>query len=88
MYSAEEESASFKFPDHVSQEVKQDRFNRLMAAQQGVVVRRSEEWATTGKLLEVVIDGAHPEDETVLFGRHEGQVGDVAGCGVAECSAA
>jgi hypothetical protein len=26
------------------------------------------------KLLEVIIDGTHPEDQTLLFARHKGQV--------------
>jgi hypothetical protein len=74
MYSAEEDSASFKYPNHVSEDVKQDRFNRLMAVQEQVVLSRSEEWVMDAKLLEVVIDGTHPEDQTLLFARHKGQV--------------
>jgi ribosomal protein S12 methylthiotransferase len=76
-YSREEESHSAKLPDHISEEVKQDRFERLVAKQKEVVEQRNQ--AYIGKKLQVMVEGYHPESQLLMRGRFYGQCPEIDG---------
>ncbi|MDN3504122.1 MAG: 30S ribosomal protein S12 methylthiotransferase RimO [Rhabdochlamydiaceae bacterium] len=76
-YSLEEDSYSAKLPGHISEEVKQDRFERLAAAQAQVAEDKNDQYI--GKQLEVVVEAYHPESEHLMTGRFYGQAPDVDG---------
>jgi len=74
-YSREEESYSAKLDGHVSEEVKEDRFQRLVKAQQQSLNGKKH----VGKRLKVLIDGYHPESKELLTGRFYGQCPEIDG---------
>lgn len=76
-YSREEKSFSARLAGHISEEVKQQRYDRLAAEQQGALERYNKKHL--GKRLEVVIEGYHPETELLLCGRFYGQCPEVDG---------
>jgi ribosomal protein S12 methylthiotransferase len=76
-YSREEESHSATLPGHVSEEVKQDRFMRLAAVQQEVVMIRQRRFI--GKTLEVMVEGYHPDSPYLMRGRFYGQCPEIDG---------
>jgi ribosomal protein S12 methylthiotransferase len=72
-YSPEEGTPAAEMPDQVSDDVKAERAEALMLAQQQIVFENNERM--TGRELEVLVDGSDP-DET-LVGRHAGQAPDI-----------
>jgi ribosomal protein S12 methylthiotransferase len=54
-YSYEPETPSARHPGHLPEEVKQERYERLMAAQQPISLRKNQ--ALVGRILEVLIEG-------------------------------
>lgn len=74
-YSREEESYSAKLDGHISEEVKEDRYQRLAKAQQDVL----EGDKYIGRRLRVLIDGYHPESKDLLVGRFYGQCPEIDG---------
>ncbi len=58
-YSLEPDTPAVKLDGHMPQEVKQERYNRLMETQQAVAFAWSER--QTGRQIEVIIDGPDPE---------------------------
>jgi ribosomal protein S12 methylthiotransferase len=76
-YSREEESFSARLPDHVSEEVKQQRFDKLAALQAKKAKQRNKSYI--GKHLQVVVEGYHPESPYLMRGRFYGQCPDIDG---------
>jgi ribosomal protein S12 methylthiotransferase len=76
-YSHEEGTGAHALPDDVPPEVKQARRALLLTAQQRIVAQRLE--ARVGRILEVLVEGAHPETEHLLVGRLATQAPDVDG---------
>lgn len=76
-YSREEESHSASLPDHVSEEVKQKRFEILVKTQMTQVRKRNK--AHIGKKLSVVVEGYHPESNLLMRGRFYGQCPEIDG---------
>lgn len=76
-YSDEELAASSKLDNHVSEEIKQDRFDRLMKAQLGVVLEKNA--SRVGQEIDVVVEGLHPEHPELVVGRYYGQCPDIDG---------
>lgn len=76
-YSKEDLSHSATLPGHISQDVKEDRFNRLAKTQQRVLKKLLKKYK--GQQLEVLIEGYHPETQLLMRGRHEGQAPEVDG---------
>jgi ribosomal protein S12 methylthiotransferase len=79
MYSNEEMAYSSRLNGHVSDEVKQDRYDRLLQAQWKVVEEKNQRWAKGHKRLRVVIEGLKDGDPTTIVGRHSGQCPDIDG---------
>lgn len=62
-YSYEIGTPSATLPNHVADEVKQDRYERLMSLQQGISLAKNQ--ALVGKTLEILVEGhGVAEDET------------------------
>ena len=77
MYSPEENTPAAKFSDQVSEEVKEERYNELMAVQAGI----SEEinLAAEGSEYEALIEGHDAEDSSLGYGRTEREAPDIDG---------
>lgn len=76
-YSLEEESSSAKMEGHVSEEVKQHRFEKLAAVQHDLIAKRNQRYI--GRSLEVVIEGYHPDSPYLMRGRFYGQCPEIDG---------
>ena len=76
-YSREEESPSAKLGDHISEEVKQARYEKLAKTQMKMVKKRNK--AYLGKKLKVVVEGYHPETNFLMRGRFYGQCPEIDG---------
>ena len=74
-YSREKESYSDTLDGHVSEEIKQDRYDRLVKAQSESL--DSDKYI--GERLSVLIDGYHPESKDLLVGRFMGQCPEIDG---------
>lgn len=76
-YSREPESRSAQMPDQISEEVKEERYNRLMQVQQAVVAERLKK--QVGKTIECIVEGYHPETQLLMTARHRGQCPEIDG---------
>lgn len=78
-YSDEKMAHSSRLHNHVSEEVKQSRYRRLMETQWQVVERKYQQWMKDRKTFRVVIEGLHESDPSRIVGRHAGQCPDIDG---------
>jgi ribosomal protein S12 methylthiotransferase len=76
-YSFEPDTPAAKLPDHLPEEVKEARRNRLMAVQQEVAFAWNE--AQIGRRLDVLIDAAVPDEKNAWVGRSYADAPDVDG---------
>ena len=76
-YSPEEGTHAATLEDDVPEEVKQERYERLMTLQQEISLRKNKEWV--GTTTEVIVDGISEEHELVFEGRHYGQAPEIDG---------
>lgn len=76
-FSREPGSYAYDLPDQIAEEVKQDRYDRLMQVQQQVVEQQQRKWV--GQTMEVVVEGYHPETRVLMVGRHKGQCPEIDG---------
>jgi ribosomal protein S12 methylthiotransferase len=76
-YSFEPDTPAAKLPDHLSEEVKSQRRNRLMEVQQRVAFEWNE--AQIGRKVDVLIDAAVPDQEKAWVGRSYADAPDVDG---------
>ncbi|MBM3198647.1 MAG: 30S ribosomal protein S12 methylthiotransferase RimO [Chlamydiae bacterium] len=76
-YSKEAESASASYEGHLSEEVKERRYQTLAKAQLDALRKGSKKWV--GKVLPVVVEGYHPESSLLMRGRHYGQCPEIDG---------
>jgi ribosomal protein S12 methylthiotransferase len=76
-YSDEEGTAAYDFPDKVPAAVIERRWRELMAIQKRI--NREQHASFVGRRLEVLVEGASPETEHLLVGRHEGQAPEIDG---------
>ena len=76
-YSMEKESFSAQLSCHISEEVKERRYQILAKAQLEVVRKNSRLWV--GKTLPVLVEGYHPDSPYLMRGRHFGQCPEIDG---------
>jgi ribosomal protein S12 methylthiotransferase len=76
-YSLEEGTPAYRLGDPVPERSKQSRKRKLQELQQKI--SRTKNQALVGKVLEVLVEGAHEETDMVLKGRHQGQAPEVDG---------
>ena len=76
-FSQEPGSHAYSLPNQISEEVKNERYHRLMQVQKKMVKKRLKKMI--GKKLPVFVEGYHPESELLMVGRHYGQCPDIDG---------
>jgi len=76
-YSREEGTPAYPLGDTVHWRTKEKRRRILMQAQQSI--SRAKNQTMVGRLLEVLVEGAHEESESILIGRHQGQAPEIDG---------
>lgn len=76
-YSPERGTPSHDYDNQVTEELKKERRQRVMEAQQGVLSRRLEE--QVGKRLPVLLEGIHQDTDLLLTGRTRWQAPEVDG---------
>lgn len=76
-YSREEKSYSYNLPDQIPEEIKEERYHKLMQIQQKSLKKLSKKWV--GQTLDVIVEGYHPETELLMVGRFFGQCPDIDG---------
>lgn len=76
-YSDEEGTGAFDMPDKVPPEVIERRWREVMAIQKRI--NREQNKKLVGQRLEVLVEGASPESEHLLVGRHQGQAPEIDG---------
>jgi len=76
-YSPEEGTAAYALGDPVPARTKNARKRRVMELQQKICRARNR--ALEGQVLEVLVEGPHPDSELVYQGRHWGQAPEVDG---------
>lgn len=76
-YSHEEGTTAYGLADDVPEEVKDERRERLMALQQSIVVEKLED--RVGDVVDVLVEGTHPDTDLLLVGRMATQAPDVDG---------
>lgn len=76
-YSREPDSRSFSLPNQIAEEVKVERYDRLMQIQQKVVEKCLK--TKIGQKLVVIVEGYHPESNLLMVARHRGQCPDIDG---------
>jgi ribosomal protein S12 methylthiotransferase len=76
-YSHEDGTTARALPDDVPPEVKEERRGALMELQRGIVLERQRR--LLGRVVETLVEGAHPETEHLLVGRMSTQALEVDG---------
>jgi ribosomal protein S12 methylthiotransferase len=76
-YSLEPDTPAARLPDHLPEEVKAERRERLMAVQQEIAFQWND--AQIGRRLDVLIDAAVPEEDNAWIGRSYADAPDVDG---------
>lgn len=74
-FSKEETAHAAELPNHISEDVKEERFHRLMQVQRDVVIERNKRFI--GQTIPVIVDGYHPDTDLLMVGRHRGQCPEV-----------
>lgn len=76
-FSREPGSHAHDLPEQIPDDLKRERYERLMHIQQQVVEEEQKKWV--GQVLDVVIEGYHPETRLLMVGRHRGQCPEIDG---------
>lgn len=77
-YSNEEGSKAAKLPDHLPEEVKEERLQRLMELQAEISLSKNQE--LVGAVKQVLVEGVSAETDLLLEGRMRTQAPDIDGC--------
>lgn len=77
-FSPQDETPAAHLPGQLPDELKQARREELMLLQQDIHAQKSEE--QVGRIVDVLIEGTHPESELLLVGRTPNQAPEVDGC--------
>lgn len=76
-FSREPGSHAYDLPNQIPEEIKEERYHRLMQVQKKMVKKNLKKMV--GKTIPVVIEGYHPETNLLMIGRHRGQCPDIDG---------
>jgi ribosomal protein S12 methylthiotransferase len=76
-YSDEEGTPAVRLKDKISQEVIDERFEKLYEVQKEIARELNQEYL--GKTIAVLVEGVHEETDLLLQGRHRGQAPDIDG---------
>lgn len=76
-FSLEKEAYAAKLPNHISEEVKQSRYEQLAAAQLAAIKRWNRK--KVGRRVVAMVEGFHPESNLLLRARYSGQCPEIDG---------
>ncbi|MBY0518387.1 MAG: 30S ribosomal protein S12 methylthiotransferase RimO [Bacteriovoracaceae bacterium] len=76
-YSDEEGTPAVRLKDKVAEDVIEQRFEQLYELQKEIARELNQEYV--GKVIDVLVEGAHEETDLLLQGRHAGQAPDIDG---------
>lgn len=76
-YSDEEGTPAFRLKDKNSQDVIDERFDRLYEVQKEIARELNQDFL--GQTVEVLVEGTHEDTELLIVGRHFGQAPDIDG---------
>lgn len=76
-YSPEENTAGGKMTDQIDEEIKEDRFHRLMSLQ--LPISKKKHKKMVGQVIDVIVEGESEESELLLKGRTSQQAPDIDG---------
>lgn len=76
-YSPEENTAGGKMTDQIDEDIKEDRFHRLMSLQ--LPISKKKHKAMIGQVIDVIVEGESEESELLLKGRSSQQAPDIDG---------
>lgn len=76
-FSREPGSTAYNLPDQIPEDVKEDRYHRLMKLQKKTVAKLNKKWI--GKTIPVMLEGYHPETKLLMRGRSHGQCPEIDG---------
>lgn len=76
-YSREPKASSYHLEDQVPEEIKEQRYHKLMKTQQKMLKKHQK--AMIGKKIQVVVEGYHPESPKLMRARHIGQCPEIDG---------
>jgi ribosomal protein S12 methylthiotransferase len=77
VYSPEEGTPAARLPNRVPRGVARRRYERLLEVQKPISLELRKR--LEGRVLDVLVEGTHPETEHLLRGRHAGQAPDIDG---------
>jgi ribosomal protein S12 methylthiotransferase len=77
MYSSEEGTAAYRFPDDIPYGLKRKRYGQAMQCQQEIAFAKNRD--RVGEVVEALVEGAHAETDHLLTGRMSTQAPDVDG---------
>lgn len=76
-YSPEEGTAGGKMTDQIDEEIKEERFHRLMSLQ--MLISKKKHQKMIGQVVDVIVEGVSDESELLLKGRAAQQAPDIDG---------
>jgi len=76
-YSREPGSHSYDLDHQIPEDIKEDRYHRLMKIQRSLVKKNNKKMI--GRKLEVIVEGYHPETQLLMVGRYYGQCPEIDG---------
>ncbi len=76
-FSKEEGAYAYTLDGQIEQEVKEQRYDKLMTILQDVTVKNNQKWV--GQTLDVFVEGYHPDSQLLMTGRFYGQSPDIDG---------
>lgn len=76
-YSQEENTPAARMENQISEEIKEERYHELMAIQAKVSEKKNKDFE--GKVLKVLVEGKHQDQENLWFGRSYREAPDVDG---------
>ncbi|MES2768489.1 MAG: 30S ribosomal protein S12 methylthiotransferase RimO [Bdellovibrionota bacterium] len=76
-YSPEESTAGGKMTDQIDEDIKEDRFHRLMSLQ--LPISKKKHKSMIGSVIDVIVEGVSEESELLLKGRSSQQAPDIDG---------
>lgn len=76
-YSPEEGTAGGKMTDQIDEDIKEDRYHRLMSLQ--LPISKKKHKAMIGSVIDVIVEGVSEESELLLKGRSSQQAPDIDG---------
>ena len=76
-YSDEDGTPALRLKEKIAQEIIDERFEILYETQKEIAREVNQQYL--GKIIPVLVEGAHEETELLLQGRHQGQAPDIDG---------